>query len=118
MTSDDGHGVPQSFGGTSEGFVSGRRVHCQLDDFRRPMKAAATTQASPIRSWRRPRRLSERTGEGFIMTDDTRDHDGFWYRGQTTRRRVLGYGASAGATGTATPRRAPFRALPRPSGSP
>ena len=32
---------------------------------------------------------------GFIMTDDTRDHDDFWYRGQTTRRRVLGYGASA-----------------------
>ena len=27
MTSDDGHGVPRSFGGTSEGFVSGRRVH-------------------------------------------------------------------------------------------
>ena len=40
MTTDDGHGVPQSFGGTSEGLVSGRRVHCQLDDFRRPMKAA------------------------------------------------------------------------------
>ena len=45
MTTDDGHGVPQSFGGTSEGLVSGRRVHCQLDDFRRPMKAAATIQA-------------------------------------------------------------------------
>jgi hypothetical protein len=45
MTSDDGHGVPQSFGGTSEGFFSGRRVHCQLDAFRRPMKAAATNQA-------------------------------------------------------------------------
>jgi hypothetical protein len=45
MSSDDGHGVPQSFGGTSEGFVCGRRVHCQLDDFRRPMKAVATNQA-------------------------------------------------------------------------
>jgi len=45
MTSDDGHGVPRSFGGTSEGFFSGRRVHYQLDAFRRPMKAAATNQA-------------------------------------------------------------------------
>ena len=27
-----------------------------------------------------------------FMTDDTRDHDGFWYRGKATRRRVLGYG--------------------------
>src|SRR5436309_713139 len=110
MTTDDGHGVPQSFGGTSEGLVSGRRVHCQLDDFRRPMKAAATTQASPIRSWRRPRRLSERTGEGFIMTDDIRDHDDFWYRGQTTRRRVLGYGVSAGALGAAMLVPAPWQA--------
>src|SRR4249920_696239 len=32
------------------------------------------------------------------MTDDTRDQ-GFWYRGKVTRRRVMGYGVSAGALG-------------------
>ena len=44
------------------------------------------------------------------MTDDTRDHDGFWYRGKTTRRRVLGYGASAGALGAAMLVPAPWQA--------
>jgi len=34
------------------------------------------------------------------MTDDNRDrYEDFWYRGKVTRRRVLGYGASAGAIG-------------------
>ena len=44
------------------------------------------------------------------MTDDTRDHDGFWYRGKATRRRVLGYGASAGALGAAMLMPAPWQA--------
>ena len=44
------------------------------------------------------------------MTDDTRDQDAFWYRGQTTRRRVLGYGASAGALGAAMLVPAPWQA--------
>src|SRR6478672_9482248 len=44
------------------------------------------------------------------MTDDTRDHDDFWVRGQTTRRRVLGYGASAGALGAAMLVPAPWQA--------
>jgi hypothetical protein len=67
MTSDDGHGVPQSFGGTSEGFFSGRRVHCQLDDFRRPMKAAATNQAfaDPLVA----------TTEAFVRADAGEFHD-------------------------------------------
>jgi branched-chain amino acid transport system substrate-binding protein len=45
-----------------------------------------------------------------FMTDDTRDHDGFWYRGQTTRRRVLGYGVSAGALGATMLVPAPWQA--------
>src|SRR5437763_10683589 len=45
-----------------------------------------------------------------FMTDDTRDHDGFWYRGKATRRRVLGYGASAGALGAAMLVPAPWQA--------
>jgi hypothetical protein len=32
-------------GGHQKGSFYGRRVHRQLDDFRRPMKAAATNQA-------------------------------------------------------------------------
>ncbi len=44
------------------------------------------------------------------MTDDTRDHDDFWVRGQTTRRRVLGYGVSAGALGAAMLVPAPWQA--------
>ena len=44
------------------------------------------------------------------MTDDTRDHDGFWYRGQTTRRRLLGYGVSAGALGATMLVPAPWQA--------
>ncbi len=44
------------------------------------------------------------------MTDDTRDQDGFWYRGKTTRRRVLGYGASAGALGATMLVPAPWQA--------
>jgi hypothetical protein len=32
-------------GGHQKGSFYGRRVHCQLDAFRRPMKAAATNQA-------------------------------------------------------------------------
>jgi branched-chain amino acid transport system substrate-binding protein len=45
-----------------------------------------------------------------FMTDDTRDHDGVWYRGKATRRRVLGYGASAGAIGAAMLVPAPWQA--------
>src|SRR5437763_2849245 len=45
-----------------------------------------------------------------FMTDDIRDHDGVWYRGKTTRRRVLGYGVSAGALGAAMLVPAPWQA--------
>ena len=65
---------------------------------------------SPNRSWRRPTRLSERMREDFIMTDDTRDNDGFWYRGKVTRRRVIGYGVSAGALGATMLVPAPWQA--------
>ena len=44
------------------------------------------------------------------MTDDTRDHDDFWYRGKITRRRVIGYGASAGALGATMLVPAPWQA--------
>ena len=44
------------------------------------------------------------------MTDDIREHDGVWYRGKTTRRRVLGYGVSAGALGAAMLVPAPWQA--------
>ena len=43
------------------------------------------------------------------MTDDTRDQD-FWYRGKVTRRRVMGYGVSAGALGAAMLVPAPWQA--------
>jgi branched-chain amino acid transport system substrate-binding protein len=65
------------------------------------------TRPSPIRSWRRPRRLSERTGEEFIMADDNRD---FWHSGKVTRRRVIGYGVSAGALGATMLVPAPWQA--------
>ncbi len=42
------------------------------------------------------------------MTDDTRDD--FWYRGKVTRRRVIGYGVSAGALGAAMLVPAPWQA--------
>jgi branched-chain amino acid transport system substrate-binding protein len=48
--------------------------------------------------------------EDFLMTDGIRDNDGFWYRGKVTRRRVLGYGASAGALGAVMAVPAPWQA--------
>jgi len=43
------------------------------------------------------------------MADDTRDQD-FWYRGKVTRRRVMGYGVSAGALGATMLVPAPWQA--------
>lgn len=43
------------------------------------------------------------------MADDIRDDD-FWYRGKATRRRVLGYGAAAGALGATMLVPAPWQA--------
>ena len=43
------------------------------------------------------------------MTDDTRTDD-FWHRGKVTRRRVIGYGASAGALGATMLVPAPWQA--------
>src|SRR5215468_1721813 len=45
------------------------------------------------------------------MTDDNRNHDDeFWYSGKVTRRRLIGYGATAGALGAAMLVPAPWRA--------
>src|SRR5215470_12719620 len=44
------------------------------------------------------------------MADNWDEQDGFWYRGKTTRRRVIGYGAKAGALGAAMLVPAPWRA--------
>jgi branched-chain amino acid transport system substrate-binding protein len=44
------------------------------------------------------------------MADDNHDPREFWYSGKTTRRRVLGYGVSAGALGAAMLVPAPWRA--------
>ncbi len=43
------------------------------------------------------------------MTDDIRD-EGFWHRGKVTRRRVMGYGAAAGAVGATMLVPAPWQA--------
>src|SRR3954468_23170117 len=43
------------------------------------------------------------------MADDNQ-HDDFWYRGSVTRRRVIGYGASAGALGASMLVPAPWQA--------
>jgi branched-chain amino acid transport system substrate-binding protein len=43
------------------------------------------------------------------MADDIRDDD-FWYRGKVTRRRVIGYGAAAGALGATMLVPAPWQA--------
>jgi branched-chain amino acid transport system substrate-binding protein len=45
------------------------------------------------------------------MADDNHDHEElFWYRGKVTRRRVLGYGVSAGALGAMMAVPAPWQA--------
>ncbi|MBM3527685.1 MAG: hypothetical protein FJX62_06305 [Alphaproteobacteria bacterium] len=44
------------------------------------------------------------------MSDDRRDPQDFWYNGKTTRRRVLGYGVSAGALGATMLVPAPWQA--------
>jgi branched-chain amino acid transport system substrate-binding protein len=45
------------------------------------------------------------------MADDNHDRaEGFWYRGKVTRRRVIGYGASAGALGAMMTVPAPWQA--------
>jgi branched-chain amino acid transport system substrate-binding protein len=48
--------------------------------------------------------------EEFTMTEDIRDQLGIWYRGKVTRRKILGYGASAGALGAAMLVPAPWQA--------
>ena len=45
------------------------------------------------------------------MADDNHDHiEDFWYRGKLSRRRLIGYGASAGALGAMMSVPAPWRA--------
>src|SRR5262249_55669188 len=49
--------------------------------------------------------------EGSAMTDDNRKYDEeFWYAGKVTRRRLIGYGATAGALGATVLVPAPWRA--------
>jgi branched-chain amino acid transport system substrate-binding protein len=106
MTSDDGHGVPRSWGDIRKVLSRPPQSQHQLT-ISAARQGGGDNQASPSRSWRRPRFLSERTGEGCIMTDDTRD---FWYRGKVTRRSVIGYGVSAGALGATMLVPAPWQA--------
>src|SRR3569833_3919205 len=47
--------------------------------------------------------------EGRIMADDNH-HDDFWYRGKVSRRRLIGYGVSAGALGAVMSVPAPWQA--------
>jgi hypothetical protein len=44
------------------------------------------------------------------MSEDKRDPQDFWYNGKNTRRRVLGYGAGAGALGATMLVPAPWQA--------
>jgi branched-chain amino acid transport system substrate-binding protein len=44
------------------------------------------------------------------MADDNHEFEDFWFRGKTTRRRVLGYGVKAGALGATMLVPAPWRA--------
>src|SRR5262249_45533515 len=50
--------------------------------------------------------------EGSSMTDNRKDDDvqEFWYSGKVTRRRLVGYGVSAGALGATMLVPAPWRA--------
>src|SRR5262249_44859012 len=51
--------------------------------------------------------------EGLAMADNEKRQDGieeFWHRGQVTRRRLIGYGASAGALGASMLVPAPWQA--------
>src|SRR5215470_19571264 len=61
-----------------------------------------------------PDKKSDRTREtkeGSPMTDDNRTYDDkFWYRGKVTRRRLIGYGTTAGALGATMLVPAPWRA--------
>ena len=95
-------------GGTSEGFFFGR---CRIDviDFSATL-LAVTKQAiaEPLVATTKAFFRADDAG-GFSMADDIRD-DGFWYRGATTRRRLLGYGASAGALGATMLVPAPWQA--------
>jgi branched-chain amino acid transport system substrate-binding protein len=45
-----------------------------------------------------------------VMADNWDEQDEFWYRGKTTRRRVLGYGVKAGALGATMLVPAPWQA--------
>src|SRR5262245_18539082 len=56
--------------------------------------------------------ISIQRGEGrWDMVDHTDNSDeGFWYRGKLTRRRVVGYGVSAGALGATMLVPAPWQA--------
>src|SRR5262249_60887457 len=44
------------------------------------------------------------------MADDNHEFEDFWFRGKTTRRRVIGYGVKAGALGASMLVPAPWRA--------
>src|SRR5690349_8094206 len=95
--------------GTSEGFSSAA-VFTISSMIRHATNVAATTQAFAEPLVATTGALVRADAGGFLMTDDTRDNDGFWYRGKVTRRRVLGYGASAGALGAIMSVPAPWQA--------
>jgi branched-chain amino acid transport system substrate-binding protein len=58
-----------------------------------------------------PRLENARRKGGHVMSSDPKDTaEAVWYRGKVTRRRLIGYGASAGALGAAMLVPAPWRA--------
>src|SRR5215813_8402402 len=71
----------------------------------------AIQQRSASRQQRSASRAPGKHREGSAMTDDNRKYDDeFRYAGKVTRRRLIGYGATAGALGASMLVPAPWRA--------
>src|SRR6185436_1305746 len=64
---------------------------------------------SPFRSWRRPNQFRADRRVSTMAAHDNHTEE-FWYRGKVTRRRVIGYGATAGALGALMSVPAPWQA--------
>src|SRR5262245_43399593 len=80
-------------------------------EFRSPHLSISSDipRRSPFRSWRRPTESRADRRVSIMAADDNHIED-VWYRGKVTRRRVIGYGATAGALGALMSVPAPWQA--------
>ena len=90
--------------GGHQRFILAAAITISSKNFRRRKGDGVKHASRP--SWRRPQWLSREESDGIWLTNS----QDFWYSGKVTRRRVIGYGVTAGALGATMLVPAPWRA--------